>query len=297
VKIDELEAFVSVAKTSNISAAAKRLGIPQATLSDRLRSLEAALGSLFQRRSRPPWVKLTELGARLLPDAVDAVDAADRIRVARAAGRRNLPVRIGVNQSVEHTWLFSWLERLRAQHPALELALRVDTTDALDDGLSSADLDLAIAARPLGEREVQTQQLPSLAMAFVGSAARHRKGKYRFEEIAGAGLVTFQAGSQPHRSLVKLLRSAEIDAARVDVFSSIPSMVKAVQRGFGVATLPEELAAQAPEQGLRVLPCEVSLPALPVWVSWPPPVARDAKAALASLLAFAREAQSQRSKR
>ena len=32
--IDELEAFVTVARTSNIGAAAKRLGVPQATLSD-----------------------------------------------------------------------------------------------------------------------------------------------------------------------------------------------------------------------------------------------------------------------
>jgi hypothetical protein len=32
--IDELEAFVTMARTSNIGAAAKRLGVPQATLSD-----------------------------------------------------------------------------------------------------------------------------------------------------------------------------------------------------------------------------------------------------------------------
>jgi DNA-binding transcriptional LysR family regulator len=289
MKIDELEAFVSVAKTSNISAAAKRLGIPQATLSDRLRSLEADMGRLFQRRSRPPWVTLTELGARLLPDATDAVDAADRMRVARASVRRKRPVRIGVNQSVEHTWLFTWLTRLRDAHPTMEVALRIDTTDALDDGMSNADLDLAVASRPLGDRDVQKQQLPSMTMAFLGSAARHRKDRYRFEELARAGIITFQAGSQPHRSVVKLLRSAGLESARLDLCSSIPSMVKAVQRGFGAATLPEQLAAQAPEYGLRVLACDIALPALPMWLSWPAPIGRDAKTTVSSLLAFATE--------
>jgi DNA-binding transcriptional LysR family regulator len=289
MKIDELEAFVSVAKTSNVSAAAKGLGIPQATLSDRLRNLEAQVGRLFQRRSRPPWVTLTELGARLLPDATEAVEAGRRMRVARTAEKRRLPARVGVNQSVEHTWLFSWLAGLRSEHPALEIALRVDTTDALDDAMAHADLDLAVAARPLGDRDVQKRQLPSLAMAFVGSAARHRKGTYRFQEIARGGLVTFQPGSQPHRSVATLLRSAGIDGSRVDLFSSIPSMVKAVQRGFGVATLPEELVTKAPEYGLRVLSCDVALPALPVWLSWPAPITPDAKTVLGSMLAFARK--------
>src|SRR6185436_11197980 len=114
--IDELEAFVTVARTSNIGAAAKRLGVPQATLSDRLRHLEDRLGRLFQRRSRPPWVTLTELGARLLPDAIEAVDAATRLSDPRTVPLRRPAVRIGVNQSVEHTWLFEWLARLRRQH-------------------------------------------------------------------------------------------------------------------------------------------------------------------------------------
>jgi DNA-binding transcriptional LysR family regulator len=286
MKIDELEAFLAVVKTSNISAAAKRLGVPQATLSDRLRSLEAELGDLFLRRSRQPSMKLTDVGEGMLEDAQEIVDAADRMRIARTADRRKRRVRIGVNQSVEHTWLFSWLARLRAEHPGLDIALRVDTTDALDEAVIGADLDLAVATRPLGDREVQNQQLRSLAMAFVGSAARHRKASYRFEEIARGGLVTFQAGSQPYHSVTRLLRSAGLDSCRIDLFTSIPSMVKAVQQGFGVATLPEALAEQAPEHGLRVLACNVALPALPTWLSAPAPIDRGAKLALASLMAF-----------
>jgi DNA-binding transcriptional LysR family regulator len=287
MKIDELEAFVSVAKTSNISAAARRLGVPQATLSDRLRSLEAELGDLFRRRQRQPSMKLTDLGESMLEEAQEIVDAADRMRVVRTADKRKRRVRIGVNQSVEHTWLFSWLARLRSDHPGLEIALRVDTTDALDEAVIGADLDLAVATRPLGDREVQNQQLPSLAMAFLGSAARHRKAAYRFEEIARGGLVTFQAGSQPHRSITRLLRSAGLEASRLDLFTSIPSMIKAVQQGFGVATLPEALAEQAPEHGLRVLACDVAVPALPIWLASPAPIDRGAKLALASLAAFA----------
>jgi DNA-binding transcriptional LysR family regulator len=72
----------------------------------------------------------------------------------------------------------------------------------------------------------------------------------------------------------------------VDLFSSIPSIIKAVQEGFGVATLPERLVAQAPQHRLRVLPCDAALPPLPVWLSWPAEQGRDASAAVASMLAF-----------
>ena len=77
----------------------------------------------------------------------------------------------------------------------------------------------------------------------------------------------------------------------MDLFSSIPSIVKAVQRGFGVATLPERLVAQAPQHGLRVLPCDAALPPLPVWLSWPAEQGRDASAVVASMLAFIDDSQ------
>lgn len=187
---------------------------------------------------------------------------------------------------MEHTWLFSWLARLRSEHPGIEIALRVDTTEALGDGISRGDFDLAAAAQPLGDRDVQKLQLPSLPMAFVGSTARHRKATYRFEEIARDGIITFQGGSQPHRSIMKLLRSERIDDCRVDLFSSIASMVRAVQRGFGAATLPATLGAESPEGPLRLLPCDVTLPSLPVWLSWPVPAGPQGQAVVDSALAF-----------
>jgi DNA-binding transcriptional LysR family regulator len=123
-------------------------------------------------------------------------------------------------------------------------------------------------------------------MAFVGSAPRHRGDSYPLEAVARGGLVTFQSGSQVHRNVLKLLKAADIEGCRVDQFSSIPSIIKAVQEGFGIATLPERLVTQAPQHRLRVLPCDTALPPLPVWLSWPAEQGRDASAVVASMLAF-----------
>ena len=288
MKLQELEAFACVAKTSSITVAANNLGIPQATLADRIKSLEGELGVLFHRNPRPPHLALTELGTRILADSLEILEVLRRMCAQSVQLRRRGFIRIGVNESVQHTWLFQWLTRLRAEQPELEIELRVDTTDGLDERMNGGMVDVAIASRPLGDRDVHKRQLPSLPMAFVGNAERHYKGEYTLEEIAREGLITFQTGSQPHRSVLNLLRTGRVGQCRLSLISSISAMVEAVQLGFGVATLPRALVERKrAEPGLRILSSDIGLPSLPVWLSWPeyqPNPRREA--AISSLLNF-----------
>jgi DNA-binding transcriptional LysR family regulator len=286
MKIEDLEAFLCTARTLNISAAARMLGIPPSTFSERLKSAEDQLGQLFDRQGR---LTLTSLGSRLLPDAAEAVEAARRMLATGTERRREPALRLGVIESVEHTWLFSWLALLRGQLPKLEFVLRVDTTDALDEAVARGTLDLAIAARPLGDRPIHKEQLASLTMQFLGRADRYGAGPYRFAYLAREGIITFLPQSHPHRSVMRLLGAERVEQYRLDCYSSIAAMIKAVQQGFGVATLPSALGAHDAGLGLCRVACDsAALPALPIWISWPTPVAPAAQAAVESLLLFAK---------
>jgi DNA-binding transcriptional LysR family regulator len=294
MKLEELEAFACAAKTSNITVAANNLGIPQATLGDRIKSLEGEVGVLFHRNPRPPYLALTELGLRILPDSLEMLELSRRMRAQSVQLRRPGFLRIGVNESVQHTWLFQWLTRLRAERPEIEIELRVDTTDGLEERMNGGTLDLAIGFRPLGDRDVHKRQLPSLSMAFVGTAERHDERTYTLEEIAREGLITFQTGSQPHRAVLNLLRTNRVEQYRLDLVSSISAMVEAVLLGFGVATLPRALVdRRRTDPELRILSCDVALPSLPVWLSWPE-YQRDPRreAAIEGLERFAKESLS-----
>jgi DNA-binding transcriptional LysR family regulator len=290
MKLEEFEAFACVAKTSSITVAANSLGIPQATLADRIKSLEAEVGVLFHRSPRPPHLALTELGTRILADSLEILELSRRMRAHSVQLRRPGFIRIGVNESVQHTWLFQWLTRLRVEQAELEIELRVDTTDGLDEGINGGTMDVAIGSRPLGDRDVHKRQLPSLPMAFVGNAERHRKGEYTLEQIAREGLITFQTGSQPHRSVLNLLRAGRVEQYCLNLVSSISAMVEAVQLGFGVATLPRALVERKrTEPQLLILSCHVGLPSLPVWLSWHEYQGKPRhEAAIASLLSFAK---------
>src|SRR6201984_760298 len=73
--LELLRAFVGIVESGSISAAARRLKIPQPTLSRYLRTLEERCGGLLLQRDTHR-MSLTETGHRLLADARAILDLA-----------------------------------------------------------------------------------------------------------------------------------------------------------------------------------------------------------------------------
>jgi DNA-binding transcriptional LysR family regulator len=170
---------------------------------------------------------------------------------------------------VLHSWLIPWIEQLRAEQPGLELELTVETTPMLTDLVRRGALDLVLAALPVHADGLHTRALPPMPMVFVGKRELHKRRRYTLEQLAGAELLTFQRGSQPHVALLDVLRSEGLGNARVHAISSISAMVRLVADGFGVATLPRAAIERIEEtEGLRQLSCETKLLPLPIHASW-----------------------------
>lgn len=81
MSFEQLESFVTIARTGTLSRAALELHITEPPLSRRIRALEDELGvPLFERHAR--GMRLTEAGARLLPEATEVLAGVARIRAA-----------------------------------------------------------------------------------------------------------------------------------------------------------------------------------------------------------------------
>ena len=266
--LDELECFLEVAKQGNMTVAAKVLHVGQATVSERIQRLEAQVGSpLFERLARTRGVALTLAGKRLHVAASRLAEVADELRAETRLGRSTpKPIRIGVNGPVAHAWLGGWLARLRADQPQLAFDLKIGTTDELDALMVGGRLDLAIGTRGFGYRAIERQELTTQQMAFVGSAARHTKAEYTLSELAAEGFITFQMRSIVQLELQDLLRAEGLEA-RVDTVSSVFAIVRLVEEGAGVATLPRLLVERANNPRLRVLRCNAELRPVPLWLS------------------------------
>jgi DNA-binding transcriptional LysR family regulator len=148
-------------------------------------------------------------------------------------------MRIGAIESVLHSWLIPWIEKLRADHPALELELTVETTPILVEQVQRGThwtwCSPRCPRRPMACAAGRCR--PWRWCSWV-NAQLHRKRRYTLAELGEQEILTFQRGSLPHVALVDLFRQAAVEPKRVHTISSISAMVQLVQGGFGVATLP-----------------------------------------------------------
>ena len=197
-------------------------------------------------------------------------------------------MRIGAIESVLHSWLIPWLEKLRADHPGLELELTVETTPILMELVTRGALDVVFAALPAASTGVRNHALPPMDMAFVGNPLLHKKRNYSLAELADMELLTFQKGSQPHVTLLDLFKKYRLEPKKVHAISSISAMVQLVQGGFGVALLPRAAVARLGGFAkLKPLAVDVKVEALPIHASYRiDPSSDSVEVVLESALAF-----------
>ncbi len=264
-----VEAYYWVVSLKSVSRAAEKLSITQSAMSSRIAALEDELGvQLLDRRDKQ--FRLTVAGMRFFGHAQRLLALHREIkREMGVDGLRPVSLRIGVIESVLHSWLMEWLQHMRRSNPDFELQLTVETTPVLVDLVNRGALDLAFAALPSSGESLRSRALPSMPMVFVGHKSLHRKRSYTLAGLATMELLTFQRGSQPQAALLDLLRDAGLEAKRVHTVSSISAMVQLVEGGIGVATLPlaavKKLSQRLP---LKVLSSEAVLPPLPLHASY-----------------------------
>nr|WP_295786485.1 LysR family transcriptional regulator [Rhodoferax sp.] len=283
-----VEAFYWVASLKSISRAADKLFLTQSAMSSRISTLEEELGVLLLDR-RDKQFKLTTAGARFLVYAQRLLELQREVKSEMGSGAPlAVSMRIGAIESVLHSWLIPWLEKLRRDQPGLELDLTVETTPILMDHIQRGTLDLVFAALPASADGVRNRALPAMEMAFVGNPVLHKKREYRLDELAEMELLTFQKGSQPHVTLLDLFRQHQMEPKRVHAISSISAMVQLVQGGFGVALLPRAAVLRLTGfASLKLLSCDAKLQALPIHASYrTDPTSQAVETVIRSAMAF-----------
>jgi DNA-binding transcriptional LysR family regulator len=262
-----VEAFYWAVTLKSVTRAAEKLFVTQSALSSRIAALEAELGVLLLDR-RDKQFRLSAAGVRFQRHAEQLLNLQRQIKAEFGSGaERPMQLRIGVIESVLHSWLIEWVQALRREHPTLELALTVETTPVLLDQLKRGTADLVLAALPADGTGIRTRALVPMPVVFVGRKSRHGRRRFTLQQLAAQDeLLTFQRGSQPHVALLDLCR----------------------KQGFGVATLPQAAVARLSEHmPLCVVRCDAVLPPLPIHMSWrDDPAASAAGQVVDSVLAF-----------
>lgn len=160
---NQLKAFLETAETGSLSAAARKLGLTQPTLSRQVAAIEQRMGvTLFERVGKS--MALTPTGLDLLEHARAMGAAAESLRLA-ATGRSQAVggmVSVSATDVVAAALLPPLVRQLRDQEPGI--AIEVISSNALSD-LLRREADIAI-------RHVKPEQ-PELIARLIREASAH----------------------------------------------------------------------------------------------------------------------------
>lgn len=244
-----LETLIAVAEGGSVAAAARRQGLTATSVTQRLRTLEAELGTkLAVRVGRE--VRLTPTGEGLLERAKGIV--AD---VARFAGEVATEpdgilrgtVRLGAISTALTGLLPPVMGRWAREHPGVSLAVSPGTSSDLFDGLLGGRYDAVVGVEPpftlpktIRTRVLRREPLVLLAPARavidldasdVDAAVQVVLGRERF--------IRYDVTSWGGRICERYLRDNGIAVSEVCSLDALEAIALLVDQGVGAALVPD----------------------------------------------------------
>lgn len=270
---DALECLAAIVEEGGFERAAQRLSITQSAVSQRLRALEAQVGTVLIVRSRP--LKATSAGQLLLKHTkqmrllrADLERDLRELAPSSAGGAREEErVSIAINADSIATWALPALNELA--HQGLPMEVITDDQDFTHGWLREGQVLGCVTTLKQALRGCKV--LPLGAMKYVAVAqpayvqARCPKGltPHNFRDLP---FVAFNRKDDMQSEFVsKAFGLKRVTLNQLFVPSS-EGQVRAVLAGWGVSVVPELLARGLLEQGhlVNVAPTH----ALPIQLYW-----------------------------
>lgn len=257
--LNDLQAFLAVARDRSFTKAAAKLGVSRSALSHTLRTLEARLGlRLLTRTTRS--MSLTSAGDRLLytvghhMEEIEAeLEALSELR-DKPAGT----IRLSTHEHPLNTVLLPCLSKFLPQYPDVHVEVTIDygLTDIVAQRFDAGVRSGGQVAKDM----IAVRIGPDLRMAVVGTASyfdkhpvpkrpqdltAHRCINLRLPTHGGLYVWEFEKG----RRELKVRVEGQL------VLNGTTPMLNAAVAGLGLAYIPEDLAQPYVETGVlkRVL--------------------------------------------
>jgi DNA-binding transcriptional LysR family regulator len=240
-----IETFVTLAQLRSFRATARALHATPAAISLRIKSLEDELQTeLIDRTSKE--FRLTANAEYLLSYAKSVLDATRRLQnAARKESVVRGRLRLGVIESVVHSWLAHYVRQLNTSYPELEIDLTVDMSTVLEKRLRARELDLVIRVEGINSSEIVSDALaiyPVRWIARKGLLSARKEGLIK--RVLAHPILTFGRGTAPQRMLEEIVESLAnqvgipLEQTRITCSPSVAAIVQLVQDGYGIAAIP-----------------------------------------------------------
>jgi DNA-binding transcriptional LysR family regulator len=292
----QIKSYIAVAEEMHFGRAAERLHMAPTALSRLIRTLEEGIGvKLLNRTTRA--VTLTRAGLTFLEDAKGILarteDAARNAREAADGG--GMTLRIGAIDAASASFLPEALNRLRENHPRVDIRLTEVMTGPQLQMLRTGRLDLALTRPPAQSGEFPFEVLREEKL-FALLPADHRLARRHavlMSDLADDPVIIPAKRARPYAYdlVMAYFASAGLVPRILQDTTEKPAILAMVASGMGVALVPDWVAGLScpgvcfrPVAGVSLAPAPSGALVSMVWRSQQKHIMRD------ELMGFLRQA-------
>ncbi len=246
MELSDLQTFVAVARAGGITRAAEELNTVQSNVTQRVKALEAEIGTpLFERHSR--GMTLTSAGKRLLPYAQRmAALSREAVLAARDDGEPKGPLAIGSMETTAAVRLPSLLADFHRRFPSVRLSLRTAPTADLVAAVLDGTLDGAFVAGPIEHADLTAtgafrEELVLVSAQRWSSLAELRAGT----PTSGPTALVFRAGCTYRQRLEQVFVEFGWPSAARFELGTLDGMIGCVAADMGVTLLPRAVVERS----------------------------------------------------
>ena len=251
---DKLRIFHAAAEAGSFTHAAEKLHLSQSAISRQVSALEHDVGvPLFARHAR----------GLMLTESKDT-----------PTGKLRVTTTVGLGQG----WLADRAPEFIEQYPDMQLQLIFDNEE-LDLNLRHADCAIRLR-QPQQPDLIQKRLFTVHFHAYAATSYINRYGKpENLEDLDNHKILTFGEPAPQYLTNMNMLETINRpeDEPRIPVLqvNSLLSLKKAVQRGVGVALLPDYMVEK--DSGLQQIILDMEMPSFDTYFCYPETLKNAAK--------------------
>lgn len=271
-----LECLAAIVEEGSFERAAQRLNITQSAVSQRLRSLEAQVGTVLLVRSRP--LRATPAGLLLLKHTRQLrllragleMDLKDLAPSSTGGTREDERISMAINADSIATWALPALSELSRQ--GLPIEIIADDQDFTHEWLRSGQVLGCVTTLRQALRGCRVAPLGSMSYVAVAApsyASKHAPEGLSAQNFRAMCFVAFNRKDDMQAEFVGRALGLKRVALKQTFVPSSEGQVRAVLAGWGVSVVPELLVRGLLQQGqlLNLAPGHQQAVAL-YWHCW-----------------------------
>lgn len=258
----QLEVFVAIARSENVSRAAEAMNLSQSATSAALAELEHQFSQqLFDRHGKR--LRLNEQGRLLLPKAVEFLDRAQEIE-ALLRGERGLgSLRIGATLTIGNYLLPLIVAGFLQRHPESRVQLQVHNTASVVGMVSRYEIDLGLVEGVVNDPEIEVGEWvgDELSVFCAPDHPLARRGAATLAELADEPWILRERGSGTRQTLEQALRRHPGNFTPRLELEHTEAVKRAVESGLGIGCISRLALRDAFRRGslVRVATPELDL--------------------------------------